>query len=138
MTAHVVFVDPDDRVERAIELMLRHGVSGLPVVDSSGQLLGVVTEFDILDIVDDFFTERNKVYHYMTRDIKTVEADSSIEELAAIFRERSIRRYPVVENNRLVGIVSGRELIRLVHNVRSESRLEHERTAEATFPVGFE
>ena len=56
MTAHVVFVDPDDRVERAIELMLRHGVSGLPVVDSSGQILGVVTEYDILGIVDDFFT----------------------------------------------------------------------------------
>ena len=132
MTAHVVFVDPDDRVERAIGLMLRHGVSGLPVVDSSGQLLGVVTEYDILGIVDDFFTEKNKVYHYMTRDIKTVEANASITELAAIFRERSIRRYPVVEDGRLVGIISRRELIRLVHDVRSEPRQELEMSYATT------
>jgi len=124
MTAHVLFVDPDDRVERAIGLMLGHGISGLPVVDSSGQLLGVITEYDVLGIVDDFFTEKNKVYHYMTRDIKTIEANASVSELAASFRERSIRRYPVVENDRLVGIISRRELIRLVHAVRSKPRQE--------------
>jgi len=132
MTAHVVFVDPDDRVEQAIGLMLRHGVSGLPVVDSSGQLLGVITEYDVLGIVDDFFTEKNKVYHYMTRGITTVDADASITELAAIFRERSIRRYPVVENDRLVGIISRRELIRLVHDVRSEPRQELEMSYATT------
>jgi len=132
MTAHVFFVDPDDLVEHAISLMLRHGVSGLPVVDSSGQLLGVITEFDVLDMVDDFHTEKNKVYHYMTRDIQTVDASSSVTELAAIFRQRSIRRYPVVENHRLVGIISRRELIRLVHDVRSKARLELEPVAVAS------
>jgi CBS domain-containing protein len=132
MTADVVFVDPDDRVERAIGLMLRHGVSGLPVVDSSGQLLGVVTEYDILGIVDDFFTEKNKVYHYMTRDIRTIDADASVSELATIFRERSIRRYPVVEDGRLVGIISRRELIRLVHDVRAEPRQEVEMSYATT------
>ncbi|MCA9230804.1 MAG: CBS domain-containing protein [Planctomycetales bacterium] len=121
MTSHVVFIDPDDTVEHAIDLMLRHGISGLPVVDSSGQLLGVITEFDVLDIVHDFFTEKNQVYHYMTRDIQTVDANTSATELADIFCQRSIRRYPVVDNNRLVGIISRRELIRLVHNVRTNN-----------------
>ncbi len=120
MTGHVVFVDPDDLIERAIGLMLRHGVSGLPVVDSSGQLLGVITEFDVIDIVDDFFTEKNKVYHYMTRDPLTVDANCSVIDLAATFRKRSVRRYPVVDEGRLVGIISRRELIRLVYEMRSQ------------------
>ncbi len=124
MTTHVVVVDPDDRVEHAIDLMLRHGLSGLPVVDSANQLLGVITEYDVLDMVDDFNTEKNKVYHYMTRDLKTVEANTSTFKLAAMFRERSIRRYPVVEDGHLVGIISRRELIRLVRDVRSQVSLK--------------
>ncbi len=122
MTRHVVSVDPDDCVEHAIDLMLRHSVSGLPVVDSAGQLLGVITEFDILDMVDDVHTERNKVYHYMTRDLETIEAEESIFDLSERFHERSIRRYPVVENGHLVGIVSRRELIRLVHYLRKKAQ----------------
>jgi CBS domain-containing protein len=98
MTSHVVFVDPDDRVERAIELMLRHRVSGLPVVNSANELLGVITEYDIIDMVDDLETERNQVYHYMSRSPVTIEADTPVSELGKMFRSRSIRRFPVVEN----------------------------------------
>ena len=58
----------------------------------------------------------------MTRDIETVDAEASVHELATKFKGRSIRRYPVVENSRLVGIISRRELIRLVHDVRGDSR----------------
>lgn len=125
MTRHVVSVDPDDCVERAIDLMLRHSVSGLPVVDSADQLLGVITEFDILDMVSDIHTEKNKVYHYMTRDLETVEASTSIFDLSERFHGRSIRRYPVVEKGRLVGIISRRELIRLVHDLRVKAREDH-------------
>lgn len=126
MTTHVVFVDPDDRVERAIELMLRHRVSGLPVVNSANQLLGVITEYDILDMVDDLETERNQVYHYMTRDPIVIEADTPIWELGQMFRNRSVRRFPVVENGRLVGILSRRELIRFVHIQRTYAHARSE------------
>lgn len=122
MTRHVVFVDPDEPVEDAIELMLRHGVSGLPVVNSCGQLLGLITEYDILDIINDPDTERELVYHFMTRDPEVVEANTSIFELSKHFHGRSIRRYPVVENGKLVGIISRRELIRYVHEVRTTVR----------------
>lgn len=122
MTRHVVFIDPESPVEDAIGLMLRHGVSGLPVVNSSGELLGVITEYDILDIINEPDTERCMVYHFMTRDPEVVEANTSLFELAALFQGRSIRRYPVVENGQLVGIISRRELIRFVHDVRATIR----------------
>jgi CBS domain-containing protein len=126
MTSHVVFVDPDDRVERAIELMLRHRVSGLPVVNSANELLGVITEYDIIDMVDDLETERNQVYHYMSRSPVTIEADTPVSELGKMFRSRSIRRFPVVENGRLVGILSRRELIRFVHAKRAYAQARSE------------
>lgn len=122
MTKHVVFVDPDSPVEEAIDLMLRHRVSGLPVVSSCGQVLGVVTEYDIIDMVTDPDTERNLVYHFMTRDPEVVEADATVEELAELFHGRSIRRYPVLDNGELVGIISRRELIRFVRDVRAAVR----------------
>ena len=129
MTKHVVFVDPDDHVEHAIELMLRHGVSGLPVVNSCGQLLGVVTEYDILDMINDPQTERKMVYHFMTRDPDTIDANSTIYELGRLFHGRSIRRYPVTDNGELVGIISRRELIRFVHDVRANARARHQPAA---------
>ncbi|MCA9240510.1 MAG: CBS domain-containing protein [Planctomycetales bacterium] len=122
MTRHVVFIDPEAPVEEAIELMLRHGVSGLPVVNSCGELLGVITEFDILDIINDPDNERCMVFHFMTRDPEVVEANTPLFDLAARFQARSVRRYPVVDNGLLVGIISRRELIRFVHDVRAAVR----------------
>lgn len=119
MTRYVVSVDPDALVEEAIDLMLRHRVSGLPVVASCGQLLGIVTEYDIMGIVTDGDAERSQVYHFMTRDPEVVEASTPLLELAEKFQARSIRRYPVVEGGQVVGIVSRRELIRVVRQVRA-------------------
>jgi CBS domain-containing protein len=129
MTTHVVFIDPDEPVEHAIDLMLRHGVSGLPVVNSCNQLLGVITEYDILDIINDPQTERKMVYHFMTRDPDTIEADTPVFELGRLFHGRSIRRYPVTDNGKLVGIISRRELIRVVRDVRLKARAEHQTAA---------
>ncbi len=129
MTTHVVFIDPDEPVEHAIELMLRHGVSGLPVVNSCDQLLGVITEYDILDIINDPQTERKMVYHFMTRDPVTIEADTSIFDLGSVFHGRSIRRYPVTDGGKLVGIISRRELIRFVHDVRIKVRADKQTAA---------
>lgn len=129
MTRHVVFVDPDEPIEHAIDLMLRHGVSGLVVVNSCCELLGVITEFDILDIINDPETERTMVYHFMTRDPKSVDVETSIFELGQIFKRKSVRRYPVLEDGKVVGIVSRRELVRFVHEIRLAAKRRHDHPA---------
>ena len=118
MTPHVISVDPDDRVEDVIGLMLRHHISGVPVIDMADRLLGVITEYDLLGIIDDLATERNKVYHYMIRDVVTIEAELSLSKAVEAFRSRSIRRFPVVSEGKVIGIVSRRELIRYVREER--------------------
>ena len=116
MTSDIVSVDPDDTVEEVISLMLKHGISGLPVVDMADRLVGVVTEFDLLDMVWDPNTDKNKVYHYMTRDVYTVDEDDDICSMTDLFHRMSIRRLPVMRENQLVGLISRRDLLR--HNLK--------------------
>ncbi len=75
MNTNVVPVDPDDTIEEVMSTMIRLGISGLPVVDMAGQLLGIITEFDLLELVWNPNTSKNKVYHYMTRDVRTVDEE---------------------------------------------------------------
>ena len=60
MNTGIVTVDPDDTIEEAMSRMLKLGISGLPVVDVAGQLLGIITEFDLLELVWDPSTSRTK------------------------------------------------------------------------------
>ena len=100
--------------------MIRLGISGLPVVDMAGQLLGVITEFDLLDLVWDPSTSKNKTYHYMSRDLRTVDEDADIEEVADMFKSLSIRRLLVLRDKRVTGIVSRRDLIWYVLKLRGQ------------------
>jgi len=118
MTNTVVSVGPDDQVEDAISQMLRHHVSGLPVTDADGDLLGVITEFDVLGMVYDVSIEHTKVYQYMTRNVLTVQADTTLVEAADRFLARPVRRFPVVDGEKLVGVLSRRDLIRFVRDAR--------------------
>jgi CBS domain-containing protein len=67
MTPNVVSVEPDDPVHKAINLMLIHRISGLPVIDASGELLGVLSEFDLFDLLWDTDPGSREVSRYMSR-----------------------------------------------------------------------
>ena len=121
MSTDIMVVDPEQTVEEVMGLMIEHGISGLPVVDMAGQLLGIITEFDLLDLVWDPTTEKNMVYHYMTRDVGTVMEDSDVGAIAELLRTLSVRRLVVIDGEKVVGVVSRRDLIRYVLRVRSEA-----------------
>ncbi len=120
MNADVVSVDPDDTIEAAISLMIKHGLSGLPVVDGAGRLSGIVSEFDLLDLVWNPKTDQDKVYHYMTREVHTVSEDEDVEAVAELFRTLSIRRLPVMRGEQLAGMISRSDLLRHVLRVRGQ------------------
>jgi len=120
MTTDLISVDPDDSVETAISLMLKHGVSGLPVVDRSGRLRGVLSEFDLLDLVSDPQTTRDKIADYMSSELATVEEDDDVTVAAEHFRTQSIRRLPVVRQGQVVGVLSRRDLLRHILQARGQ------------------
>jgi CBS domain-containing protein len=121
MTDQVVTVQPETTIDNAISLILDNQVSGLPVVDAAGRLLGVITEIDIIDLVYEADIETSTVGEHMTRSVHSVDAEASLDDAAALFCSHSIRRVPVVQRGGLVGILSRRDLIRFVRDVRKQS-----------------
>ena len=120
MNADVVTVDPEDMVEEVMRQMTSRSVSGLPVVDMSGQLVGIITEFDLLALVWDPTTGKSKVYHYMTRETQTVDENDELFFVAEKLRKHPVRRLVVMRGERVVGIISRRDLIRHVLRIRGE------------------
>jgi CBS-domain-containing membrane protein len=135
MTRNVISVSPDATVADAVELMLERGISGLFVVDTAGVLVGVVTEGDLLRR-DELGTERRKswwlrliaspgrqaadftrthgrkVADVMTHDLISVDANAPLEEIVARMEEHRIKRVPVLQGDRMVGVVSRADLLR--------------------------
>ena len=117
MTPQLLTLTAEMELLDAIALLVEKRVSGAPVLDAQGNLVGIVTERDCLarTVVASYHGEAaGRVAEVMSRDIKTVEADASIMDVAASFSDSKFRRYPVMDNNRLVGIISRRDVLRAV------------------------
>ncbi len=120
MTTDVKSVRNDAIIYDALSLMIEHGVSGLPVVDGDGGLVGVVSEYDLLVLLCDCEeVESDLVQDYMTTDVRRVAPDTDWKELADIFRSSKLRRLPVTEGDAILGIVSRRDVMRRLHKTRS-------------------
>lgn len=137
MTSDPVTVPPDTPLEAVAALMADRAISGLPVVDAEGRLLGIVTDGDLMrrlaakeDSPVSFIatliganadqaqryarTHGRRVRDVMTTDLATVEEDATVEEVAKILETRRIRRVPVLREGRLAGVVSRADLLRAV------------------------
>ncbi len=141
MTRRVISVAPDARIEEAISLMLKHHISGLPVIDGKGKLVGVVTESDFLrrpEIgtekkrwrwLDAFFgpgdaamsyihSHGSKVRDVMTRKAMTINENAKLEDVVHLLESHSIKRLPVVRRGKVIGIVSRANLMRALASLR--------------------
>jgi len=111
MTSELVTVRPESSIEEAIELLLSEKISGLPVVDEDGQLVGLVTEFALLAVAYDRRITNHTVERYMTRELITVEADEPVSRVADLCIVHRVRRVPVMKDGRLVGLIARRDVL---------------------------
>jgi CBS domain-containing protein len=123
MTTQVVSVDPDDSITKTLDLMFQHGLSSLPVVNGSGRLVGIISEFDLLELAWDGDCRSSEVYQYMTRQVHTVDEDEELSCVAERFRLFGISRLPVLHGERVVGIIDRHVLLACLANVRLRPRL---------------
>ncbi len=122
MKSDVISVLPEDTVDHAISLLVDNQVSGLPVVDADGSLVGVITEFDLLELICDCSDGKGRVADYMSSDVCSVDEETDWVAVADMLRERRMRRLPVTRNGRLVGIVARHDLIRVIQGSRKRLR----------------
>ena len=128
MTREVVSVTTDVTVGGVAERLLRHQLSGLPVVDEQGKLVGIVSEYDLLKMVYDLEETRDTIDQHMTTPVRTVDVDAPLTDVADTFLSGGIRRMPVIDaEGTLVGIVARRDLIQAIFDARQRVEKELQR-----------
>lgn len=105
MTTDVLTAPPDLPVQELAQRLVYHRVSGMPVVDAEGRLIGIVSEGDVIA------KQGRTVADIMTRQVVTVGEDTPAAEIAALMAARNIKRVPVMQGGRLVGIVSRADIV---------------------------
>ena len=105
---------------------LQQLISGGPVVDDRGKLIGVISEGDCMKEISDsrYFNMPildKTVGHFMTKEVETLPASMTLFDAASKFHETSRRRFPVLENNNLVGQVSRKDVVIAAINLKSQS-----------------
>jgi CBS domain-containing protein len=115
MSKKMVTIATDTHVVDAVKKLLDHKITSAPVVDQQGELLGVFSEKDVMKIVLETVYNQSmsgKVGDYMSKEIISVAADSSIVDLAEKFQHTSVRSFPVFQGNKLVGMISRTDILR--------------------------
>ena len=108
MTQKVVTVHTWTPVPEAMELLVNYRFTGLPVLDNAGRLAGIVSE-------SDFIAKRGqRVEDIMTKDVVSVAPDMSLEEVGDLLLRRGIRRVPVLQAGKLVGLISRRDMLQFL------------------------
>ncbi len=144
MVSNVITVGPNARVQDVAGLLLRHRISGVPVVGPTGELLGIVSEGDLINRPESG-TERRKpwwlealatneglaaeyvkshsrnVADVMTTEVITVSPGTSVAEIATLLERHRIKRVPVIENGKIVGIVSRANLLQALASLRDKA-----------------
>lgn len=140
MTTDVITARPDTTVGELADILTKNKISGVPVVDGQGRLLGMVSEADIILQDADLhfpyyvqflemviylqsvhkFEERvrksigSKVTEIMSEEVVSVSPDATVREVATLMADRNVNRLPVTENERLVGIVTRGDIVRAI------------------------
>ncbi len=117
MSTNLITFRPDDSIDQVLEVLTKKKISGAPVLDESGALVGIISEVDCLkEIIKGKYTNTpkfpGKVDEYMTKNVITMSPDLSLFDAAQKFLELKIRRFPVMKDGKLVGQISLSDIIR--------------------------
>ncbi len=111
MTSRLVTVRATDSALGGLKLLVQEGISGAPVVSKDSQLVGVVTEFDLLLAID-CVGEEVPISRVMTENVTSVQSDTPLENARKLMLTNNWRRLPVVDNDKLVGVLARRDILR--------------------------
>lgn len=124
MAKDLIVFKPTDDIYNAIDTLVKAEISGAPVVDDDGKLVGIISQKDCLRIL------ANGVFHndpagavnqYMTEAVMTIDPDMDIFTVVDIFLNTVYRRLPIVENNVVVGQVSRRDILRAIQQMSAQT-----------------
>jgi CBS domain-containing protein len=117
MITDLVVLHPETSVHEAMTALMKSGISGAPVVDAHGSVVGILTEKDCLRAIfrASYYQEPGgSVADYMSRQVQTIDAETDLLEVIERFLRGPFRRFPVLAGTRLVGQISRHDILRAV------------------------
>ena len=121
MTKDVISVKKETPIREAMELMLNHKISGLPVVDDDMNLVGVISEKDVVTLLYDIDNlESQKVHSFMTERPICFDIDDGLVEICDFFSKNLFRGVPITSEGKLVGIISVPDIIQYTLSINKE------------------
>jgi CBS domain-containing protein len=121
MTKHIISVKANTPIYDVLELIAKHDISGLPVVDDDLTLIGIISEKDVLSLFYDSEEDSNQtVNDFMTQPPLFFDANESLLDVCDFLKKNVFRRVPITSKGKLVGIISIRDVIEYIIQLRSE------------------
>lgn len=126
MTRDLVVFKQNQSIHEVMKEFIKYRISGGPVVDDTGELIGVISEADCMKEISDsrYFNLPildKTVAHFMTSEVDTIDANKTIFEAASMFFKTTRRRFPVLDKNRLVGQISRKDIVVATLNMKSQT-----------------
>ncbi|MEQ9288157.1 MAG: CBS domain-containing protein [Cyclobacteriaceae bacterium] len=125
MARRLITFSPDQTIMEVMDFLMKKKISGGPVVNDRKELLGMISEGDCLkEVVKGKYNNipvmSGKVSEHMATNVITIDPDANIFDAAEMFLTKRRRRFPVIENGKLVGQISQKDVMRAIKNLKSE------------------
>lgn len=118
MTTHVISVTKDAPIYEAIKLLVDNNITGLPVVNDDMSLAGILSEKDVLQLLyncEDLKNDQTStVAYFMTREVVSFDQEDNLIAICNCLLKNYFRRVPIMSNNKLVGIISRKDMIKFI------------------------
>ncbi len=126
MTSKLTTFHPEQTIDDVVAILIEKKLSGGPVIDDSGKLVGIISEGDCLkEIVKGKYTNTptliGLVKDHMATNVITIEPDLSVLDAAKKFLENRVRRFPVLKDGKVIGQISQRDVMRAVNSLKNET-----------------
>lgn len=126
MTTDLITFRPDQAVEDVINTLIRYKISGGPVVNENNELVGIISEGDCLKQISEsrYYNmpiEKDNVEKRMVKDVETIDGNMNVFDAANKFLQSRRRRFPILENGKLVGQISQKDILKAAIQLKGHS-----------------
>lgn len=123
MKTDLVTVDRQTSIYDAIRTLVEKNITGLPVVDDNGAIVGIISEKDMLQLLYNIEDKPGSVEDYMTGEVVSFTPEDSLTDIAESFINNHFRRVPIVDKGKPVGIISRRDIIEYILKLRHKNKV---------------
>ena len=126
MSREIITFRPEQKVEEVIQTLIKYKISGGPVVNNNNELVGVISEGDCLKQISEsrYYNmpmEQHTVENRMVKDVETIDGNMNIFDAANKFLDSKVRRFPIVEGGKLVGLISQKDVLKAAIELKGQN-----------------